>query len=69
MTIAEFNSKVSKVRESREIGKAMLADAIERGNKRKAARVRISLIEADSKLARLARGMERRNQAEHWIDH
>jgi hypothetical protein len=57
MTIAEFTAKVAKVRESREIGKAMLADALARGDKRKAARVRLSLIDADAKLARLARGM------------
>ena len=57
MTIAEFTSKVAKVRASREIGKAMLADAIARGDKRKAARVRLSLIDADAKLARLSRGM------------
>lgn len=59
MTIAEFNARVARVRESREIGKAMLADAIARGDKRKAERVRLSLIDADKKPERLARGMDR----------
>lgn len=61
MTIAEFNTKVAKVLASREIGKAMLADAIARGDKRTAARVRLSLIDAYKNLERLARGMELRN--------
>ena len=63
MTIAEFNAKIAKVRESREIGKSMLANAIARGDKRKAARVRVSIADANAKLARLARGMEGRNPA------
>ena len=58
MTIMEISSRIESVKASREIGKAMLADAVKRGDKRKAQRVRVSLGDAERKLYALARRME-----------
>ena len=58
MTIMEINAKIEQVRASREIGKAMLAQAVRRGDNRKAQRVRMSLANAECKLVWLARKME-----------
>ena len=58
MTIMEINAKIEQVRASREIGKAMLAQAVRRGDNRKAQRVRMSLANAECKLVGLARKME-----------
>ena len=57
MTIAEINARIEKVREAREIGKAMLAEAVSRGDRKRAQRVRLSLIDAEIKLYALARRM------------
>lgn len=57
MTVQEFNAKKSKAEEQRAIATRLMAEAEARGDLRKAARCRLSIIDANYKLVGLSRSM------------